>query len=159
MTIRLSCITAAWSCRGTSATIYETPSLANPARWHPVKARLSCIIWTANMAPIQYPLSVNSWRAGRNSVVVSCQKSQQIIGSFPLEFVRQSGDDSWEYVLGVLEQLVEPLPAGPVTLMSEDGRDIDMGGRVYGGKFYYRRSGEFAVSPTLNGLAMIIDGK
>lgn len=95
------------------------------------------------MAPTQYPLSVNSWRSGRSSVVVRSQHTSEVIGSFPLDFVRNSGNDSWQYIIWALAQLVESTSVGPVELKSEDGHVINTRSEVHGGTFYYHCNREF----------------
>jgi hypothetical protein len=109
----------------------------------PAHTRLSGL----TMAPTQYPLSVNSWRSGRSSVVVLSHNNGQVIGSFPLDFVKASGNDSWQYILWALAQLVETTSVGTVELKSEDGLVIDTRSGVHGGTFYYHCGGESEALP------------
>lgn len=113
------------------------PGLAFVGSFHNENCN-SCTI----MAPVQYPLSVNSWRSGRHSIVVRCQRSSRIIGSFPLDFVIHSGDATWQYIFWALSQLVELNAAGPPRLRSEDGRLVEMGSEVCSGTFYYQSNDE-----------------
>lgn len=96
-----------------------------------------------------YPLAVNSWRAGRDAVVVFCRISHQLIGSFPLEFVRQSGVDSWQYVLDAIDIMVEPSPGHTSSLWTVAGVMLDLTQTVDCGEFFFEQLGDFPSSPRL----------
>ena len=96
-----------------------------------------------------YPLTVNSWRAGRDAVVVFCRISHQLIGSFPLEFVRQSGVDSWQYVLDAIDIMVEPSPGHTSTLWTVAGVMLDLTQTVDCGEFFFEQLGDSSSSPRL----------
>lgn len=76
-------------------------------------------------------------------MVVRSQHTSEVIGSFPLDFVRNSGNDSWQYIIWALAQLVESTSVGPVELKSEDGHVINTRSEVHGGTFYYHCNREF----------------
>jgi hypothetical protein len=99
---------------------------------HGSAVSLTSVIWH-EFGAYQYPLSVNSWSSGRSSIVVLSHHTGQIIGSFPIDFVRQSGNDSWQYILWDLAQLVESTLKEIVELKSEAGQVIDIHSMVHGG--------------------------
>jgi hypothetical protein len=53
-----------------------------------------------------YPLAQYSW--ADEQVISMSSPAGQLIGTFPLSFVRDGGINMWGYVLDVVHQLVEP---------------------------------------------------
>jgi hypothetical protein len=76
------------------------------------------------MSTVQYPLAVDHWR----ETDIICIRSQigTTIASFPLEFVRRGGDDTWQYVLCVVGQLVDHPPEQLGVIKSEDGTPVNL---------------------------------
>jgi hypothetical protein len=92
------------------------------------------------MSDVQYELAASSW-GGRDTIdIISIQNT--IIASFHLEFVQRGGDNTWRYVLSVVERLVEPVPGHPSVLRDQDGVEVDLDNAPSSGEFVFARNGE-----------------
>ena len=54
---------------------------------------------------MNYELAVDSWSAAERVVVRS--PANDTIALFPLQFVQSGGESSWNYILSVIEDLIE----------------------------------------------------
>ncbi|RSH89906.1 hypothetical protein EHS25_001892 [Saitozyma podzolica] len=95
-----------------------------------------------HMSNVQYELAASSWGVGDTIDIVSVQNT--LIASFPLEFVQRGGDNSWRYVLGVLEQLVDIVPGYASIIRDQSGADVDLEEAPWSGEFVFAQNGIFA---------------
>jgi hypothetical protein len=89
-----------------------------------------------------YLLTVHSWKTSSEPILIRCSRTEELIASFPLEFVQRSGDDSWQYVLDVVNQLVELSPGHPPTIRDSAGVPVQMAEHVSGGIYWYEQAGQ-----------------
>lgn len=94
------------------------------------------------MCQQRYPLAVHSWKTSLEPVIIRCSYSGDIIGSFPLDFVRSSGVDSWEFIFSVIQRLVV-VEEGYSSII-RDSHDIvvDPIDRVRSGVFTFEQVGQ-----------------
>jgi hypothetical protein len=79
---------------------------------------------TAAMATTEYTLAVDHWRDTDTITIRS--KQGQLIASFPVAFLQKGGDNTWGYILSVVEQLVEH-PSGQTEFITDhNGEHIDV---------------------------------
>ena len=97
------------------------------------------------MAPVIYPLSVDSWRSVSPSEIIIRSSSRKVIASFPLAFLRRGGDDTWNYIFRILEQVVECKEGEHWTITREEYHEdsvVDLGQPPIAGSYIFRDSGE-----------------
>ena len=86
-----------------------------------------------------YPLAQYSWEDAL--VITILSTSEQHIGTFPLDFVRRSGVNTWGYILDVVRQLVDAGSGG--TLFASDGTAIDRTAETSPGEYEFVPQGMF----------------
>jgi hypothetical protein len=91
------------------------------------------------MSDVQYELAASSWGVRDTIDIVSVQNT--LIASFPLEFVQRGGDNSWRYVLGVIEQLVDTVPGHASVIRDQSGADVDLEEAPWSGEFVFAQNG------------------
>lgn len=90
-----------------------------------------------------YPLAVHSWRSTRGPLLIRHANTSSLIATFPVEFVEQGGDNSWRYVIGVVEQLIDGPPSTRRgTLKDASGWAVQAENPVDSGVFWYDIAGE-----------------
>lgn len=81
-----------------------------------------------------YPLAQYSW--DDENVITISSRDSQLIGTFPLDFLRRSGVSCWEYVLDITGQLLDDVEGGRIyksdgtAVLSED--PLKLGDYIYG---------------------------
>lgn len=89
----------------------------------------------------RYPLAVHSWNPGSVPLLVRCQRTNELVASFPLEFVKRSGNDSWRYILDVVNQLVEPSPGHKPIIRDGAGVAVELSMSTAEGVYWFEQSG------------------
>jgi hypothetical protein len=92
-----------------------------------------------------YPLAVDLWE-DTSSIIVRLTNGTRI-ATFPLEFVRRGGDNTWEYILNVVTQLVDVVSDLPKVLMDEEGQVVSLDDAPWAGTFRFEQVGQL-MSPT-----------
>jgi hypothetical protein len=92
------------------------------------------------MPDVQYELASSSWAVRDTIDIVSVQNT--LIATFPLEFVQRGGDNSWRYVLGVIEQLVDTVPDHACVIRDQNGTHVDLAEAPWSGEFVFAQIGE-----------------
>ena len=100
-----------------------------------------CYLRSRRMQVQKYPLAVHSWRSTTEPILIRCRPSSELIASFPLEFVQRGGNDSWQYVLDVVTQLVEPNPGHEAQITDSEGNLVVLGQKVRSGVLWYEHRG------------------
>jgi hypothetical protein len=62
------------------------------------------------MPPVNYKLAIDGWPESERIVIRNGTTSPSVIASFPLDFVRRGGDNTWQYILDMVENVVDPEP-------------------------------------------------
>lgn len=88
-----------------------------------------------------YPLAQYSWDDA--DVITISSKDEQLIGTFPLEFLRRCGVNVWEYISEVVSQLVDEEAAG--RLYKPDGTIICTTDTPRPGDYCYLPTGQFHI--------------
>lgn len=93
------------------------------------------------LAMTTYPLAQHSWED--HEVITVSSMTDQLIGTFPMSFVRHAGLNPWEYILYVVGRLVECEQGG--TLYTQDGTVIHRADVIEPGDYRFLPHGEFTV--------------
>lgn len=94
-----------------------------------------CIVSTDPM----YPLAQHSW--DDQDVITVSSLENQLISTFPLDFIRRGGVNTWEYILDVVGQLVEGNERGMIT--AQDGSSVEPTEVPQVGDYIYVPAGKF----------------
>lgn len=86
-----------------------------------------------------YTTGSGVWRRGGVIKVLSILETN--IASFPLDFVREGGDNTWRYILLVINLLVEGDPDHPGHIDNQDGTAVDLDQAPSSGIFRYVEQG------------------
>ncbi len=96
---------------------------------------------------ITYELSAVRWRRSKTVDIISRLGDQ--IAVFPLTFLHSCGDNTWQYVLYVVEQLVDQVPGHPGRIVIEDHAQVaddalpvDLQATPTAGTYCYIQDGE-----------------
>lgn len=65
-----------------------------------------------------------------------------IFAKIPLDFVRKGGLDTWEFVLDLVNMLVDPAPHAGVILKDSDGVSVDLSDSPTEGHYIYVHDGK-----------------
>lgn len=94
-----------------------------------------------------YELATARWRRTPTVQIVSILDTE--IADFPVSFLASCGDNTWQYVLDVVHQLVDPAPEHPgVICMAHEKQEdameppVALGGEPTAGIFRYKQLGE-----------------
>jgi hypothetical protein len=93
------------------------------------------------MPSLKYPLATRSWAQEDPSSIELRLPSGKIIASFPIAFVRDGGSNTWEFVLSVVDLLVERDPELPSIITDLDGAAVTLHDAPSAGSFLYRQLG------------------
>lgn len=88
-----------------------------------------------------YPLAQHSW--DDDEVITISSKNDQLIGTFPVEFLRHSGLNHWEYIYDVIIQLVDGVQGG--VFYTTDGAPICNSDPLRAGDYHYVPQGELCI--------------
>jgi hypothetical protein len=91
------------------------------------------------MSDVSYELAAIRWRRSDTIDILSIHDTQ--IALFPLAFVSSCGDNTWQYVLNVVHQLVEPIPERPGIIVTEHGEAVNLEEPPTAGTFRYKQLG------------------
>nr|ODN89885.1 hypothetical protein L204_06162 [Cryptococcus depauperatus CBS 7855] len=86
-----------------------------------------------------YPLAISFWKD--SSLVEINSDHGTFIAAFPLDFIRQGGDNTWSYVLFVVRQLVVLEPDQLGQLQDENGVELDLNEAPKAGTFCFHVEG------------------
>jgi len=96
---------------------------------------------------ITYELAAVRWRRSETVDIISRLGVQ--IAVFPLTFLHTCGDNTWQYVLYVVEQLVDQVRGHPGRIVIEDDAQVaddavpvDLYATPTAGTYYYIQDGE-----------------
>jgi hypothetical protein len=104
----------------------------------PLAARSDPFYYIVSTDPM-YPLAQHSWD-DRDVITVSSLEDQ-LISTFPLDFIRRGGLNTWEYILDVVGQLVEGNERGMIT--AQDGSSVEPTEVPQAGDYIYVPAGKF----------------
>jgi hypothetical protein len=90
------------------------------------------ILWLS-MPALKYPLATRSWAQDERNSIELRFPSGKLIASFPLAFVRDGGDNTWEFV--------EPTPDLPGTITDVEGVAVSLDDAPHAGSFVYTHLG------------------
>jgi hypothetical protein len=95
---------------------------------------------------VTYELATARWRRTDTVQVISFLDSE--IADFPLSFLASCGDNSWQYILDVVHQLIDPIANHPggFFVVNEDGEEdgelpVDLGEPPCAGIFRFKQLG------------------
>jgi hypothetical protein len=95
---------------------------------------------------VSYELATARWRRTATVQIISVLDTE--IGDFPLSFLSSCGDNTWQYILDTVQQLVDAAPDHPGNIFqtSEDGQEVDevpvaAGETPVAGDFRFRQLG------------------
>ena len=88
---------------------------------------------SSTMSVTAYELSVDSWATTDRIVIRS--PSRQVIGLFPVPFLRTGGDNSWEYVSRVLRELIDLPELEAHIIVDRDGLRMREGASPLPGEY------------------------
>jgi hypothetical protein len=91
------------------------------------------------MTTLLYELAVDSWADTDSIDILSSTNSR--IASFPLAFVERGGDNTWRYVLDVVNQLVYPIPDQPGVITNTKGEPVNLADAPLKGSYRYEQLG------------------
>jgi hypothetical protein len=91
------------------------------------------------MPTVSYELAVDSWVDTKSIDILSLSDSR--IATFPLAFVQRGGDNSWQYVLNVVQQLVDQIPDRPGIITDADGVPLNLADAPSSGLYRYMQPG------------------
>ncbi|WVO21738.1 uncharacterized protein IAS62_003050 [Cryptococcus decagattii] len=82
-----------------------------------------------------YPLALDLWDAGSSVVIRSTNGTR--IASFPLDFISRGGDNTWSYVLYVIDQLIISESGRGRIIKDKHGRVLDPNESPSAGEFVF----------------------
>jgi hypothetical protein len=97
------------------------------------------------MPPVNYKLAIDGWPESERIVIRNGTTSPSVIASFPLDFVRRGGDNTWQYILDMVENVVDPEPGHPATIRDSTGLPVNPDAPPISGEFWFEHSGEYSV--------------
>lgn len=89
---------------------------------------------------IYYPLALDLWDYS-SSIVIRSMKGTRI-ATFPLDFISRGGDNSWSYVLYVIDRLIISESSRGGIIKDEHGRVLDPNDSPSAGVFFFSQEGK-----------------
>ncbi|WOO86369.1 uncharacterized protein LOC62_08G009847 [Vanrija pseudolonga] len=89
------------------------------------------------MTTVNYKLAIEGWPESERIIIRNRMTSPSVIASFPLDFVRRGGDNSWHYILAMVESVVDPEPGQFGLILDPSGLPVDMEASPTGGDFWF----------------------
>ncbi len=120
-------------CLRISLAIWSRLASINLSKSSPLASNLSI------MDAGSYLRAHFKWRRSGLITIVTTYDTE--IGTFPMSFLESCGDNSWQYILFVVSQLVDIRSDGPGTLVSEQGQEVDMQSAPAEGVYRYLLTG------------------
>jgi hypothetical protein len=96
-----------------------------------------------DMSPVYYKLAIDGWPESERIVIRNGTSSPTVIASFPLDFVRRGGDNTWQYVLDMVENVVDPEPGHPGVIRDSTGLPVNPEASPISGDFWFEHSGKY----------------
>jgi hypothetical protein len=100
------------------------------------------------MSEVSYELAAIRWRRSDTIDVLTIHDTQ--IAVFPLAFLSSCGDNTWQYVLNVVHQLVTPIPERPGVIVTEMGEPVNLEEPPSAGTFRYKQPGALLLPTDLS---------
>lgn len=94
------------------------------------------------MSTVNYKLAIEGWAESERIVIRNRMTSPSVIASFPLDFVWAGGDNTWQYILDMVENVVDPEPGHPGIITDSAGLEVDLEASPTCGDFWFKHSGE-----------------
>jgi hypothetical protein len=91
------------------------------------------------MSSIPYELAVDSWADTDSIEILSSTDSR--IASFPLAFIQRGGNNTWQYVLDVVNQLVDLVPDRPGVITDAGDVPVNLADAPLSGLYRYQQLG------------------
>jgi hypothetical protein len=88
-----------------------------------------------------YQLASDFW-GGPSCIIRDSDKRGDRIATFPVEFLRRCGDNTWSYIYGVIADLVSEEDASRAVILDGSGSAVDPNEEPSAGVFILRRNGE-----------------
>lgn len=88
-----------------------------------------------------YQLAVHAWNAYHDSVAIQ-SNTGVAIAFFPVPFIRNGGDNTWRYVLQVVNQLVESHAPHIGVIKNLEGEVLDSEAAPLSGTYVYEQTGQ-----------------
>jgi hypothetical protein len=86
-----------------------------------------------------YTTASGVWRRG--GVIRIFSLFETLIASFPVDFVKDSGDNTWRYISVVIAMLVEVDEERSVRIIDQDGVDMELEQAPKAGIYHYVEEG------------------
>lgn len=87
----------------------------------------------------RYQLASDFWE-GPSVIVRASDSRGDRIATFPIDFLRRGGDNTWSYVYGVIAELVvHEGPASRSVILDEKGKEVDHGQAPSAGQFFFNK--------------------
>lgn len=88
---------------------------------------------------VSYTMAASKWRRSGHVEIVSVYDT--VIASFPIDFLKTCGDNTWQYILHVVAIIVELDPVHPGSIFFEDGVAVDYQDIPMAGRFRFLEQG------------------
>lgn len=80
-----------------------------------------------------YVLAQHSWKD--SEVIAISSYDDQLIGTFPLSFIKRSGLNTWAFISDIVHQLVDIVEGGVIT--TRNGEPVVLQEAPYAGEFMF----------------------
>lgn len=90
-----------------------------------------------------YQLAVHAWNTYHDAITIRSIDGSTI-ALFPVPFIRTGGNNTWRFVLEVVNQLIDPDPRHPGVLKDDAGGVLDLEAAPLSGVYLYARQGSSA---------------
>ncbi|KIR50679.1 hypothetical protein I315_06886 [Cryptococcus gattii Ru294] len=90
------------------------------------------------MSTTLYELAVDSWTDTESIEITSTSNSR--IASFPLSFIQTGGDNTWRYVLKVVDQLVKKDSDQLGVIIDAHGMAVSLDDAPSSGLYHYEQT-------------------
>jgi len=88
-----------------------------------------------------YQLASDFWGGPSCIIRDSNQRGDRIV-TFPIEFLRRCGDNTWSYIYGVIAELISGEYASRAVILDDSGSAVDPNEEPSTGVFVLRRNSE-----------------
>jgi hypothetical protein len=89
--------------------------------------------------PRVYKTAARSWRG--STIAIHDATTGDIFATVPLNFVQDSGVNTWEYVLDLVNMLVDPVPDCSGLITTTSGDEVDLASAPSAGDYVFKQSG------------------
>lgn len=88
-----------------------------------------------------YPLSIHSWKTTSGPIIIRCAQSGHLIGTFPLEFVLNSGVATWDFILSTVLRLIIVLQQHAPVIRNGHGDIMEASSPIHPGEYRLEHTG------------------